>query len=81
MIVSRDLYNRKTTLRLVCPITKQEKGYPFEVPVSTKKVSGCILADQVRSLDLSARNAEIAGKASAEVMEDVVEKLLSLIEG
>jgi len=48
-------------LALLCPITSQIKGYPFEVPIPDGlPVSGVILSDQVKSLDWRARNTEKA---------------------
>ncbi|MHB1620417.1 MAG: hypothetical protein ACYCTY_10640 [Sulfuricella sp.] len=39
-----------------CPITNQIKGYPFEVLIrDNPKVTGAILADQVKHLDWQAR--------------------------
>jgi mRNA interferase MazF len=58
---------------LACPITTQVKGYPFEVPLpKSRKVSGVVLADQVKSLDWRARAAEPIEHAGSEVVKDVL---------
>jgi mRNA interferase MazF len=50
-------------LALFCPITSRVKGYPFEVPIPEGlAVTGVVLADQVKSLDWRARQAEFAGR-------------------
>lgn len=50
VVLSPMAYNSKTGLALFCPITNQEKNYPFEVPIPAGlPVSGVILADQVKS--------------------------------
>jgi mRNA interferase MazF len=64
---------------LCCPITTKAKGYPFEVEVKTKEVSGVVLSDQVKSLDWRARNAHSAGVVSAEVLAEVRCKFLTLV--
>jgi mRNA interferase MazF len=64
---------------LCCPITTKSKGYPFEVGVNTKEVSGVVLADQVKSLDWRARNAHSAGVVSVEVLAEVRVKLSVLV--
>ncbi|MFG1421914.1 endoribonuclease MazF [Roseixanthobacter liquoris] len=57
-VLSPARYNAKARLCLLCPITNQEKGYPFEVNVpGGHKTSGVVLSDQIKSLDWSARNA------------------------
>jgi mRNA interferase MazF len=58
LVLSPRAYNERAGLALVCPITNQAKGYPFEVAIPTgEKISGVVLADQVRSLDWIARRA------------------------
>ena len=79
VVISPKIYNGKTSLALMCPITSQEKGYPFEVVLKTKKVQGVVLVDQVRSLDWKALNAKYIAKASDSVMNAVREKLETLI--
>lgn len=74
-------YNERTGLCVACPVSSQIKGYPFEVRIPAgPPVSGAILADQMRALSWQARNAEYAGTAPAEVLEDVREKIAALIE-
>lgn len=63
----------------MCPITSVPKGYPFEVVVKDKKVSGVILSDHVRSLDWKARNVQFVAKAKPAVLTEVQTKLLLLI--
>ena len=58
LVLSPRSYSRKAGLALLCPITSQEKGYPFEVPLSeADEVHGVVLADQVKSLDWRERDA------------------------
>ncbi len=73
-------YNRKTDLLIACPITSQIKGYPFEVRLVGKKITGVILSDQVKSLDWKVRNAQLIERAGAETIAEVQEKLLLLIQ-
>lgn len=81
LVLSPDAYNAKAGLMLCCPITNQQKGYPFEVEVKgTGQVSGVVLADQVKSLDWVARNAEMKGRVTAEVLAEVVAKVRALVE-
>jgi len=47
LVLSPATYNTKSGLALVCPITNQRKGYPFEVVVPDGcGVTGVILADR-----------------------------------
>jgi len=80
IVVSPSSYNRKVGLALFCPITNQAKGYPFEVAIpKNAKVSGVVLSDQIKSLDWQARNIEFIGNLPKSVIEEVLNKLKTLI--
>ncbi len=81
IVVSPKNYNQKTSLALMCPITSVQKGYPFEVQVKDKKITGVILADHVRSLDWKARNVTFIARAKSKVIQETQSKLLLLIGG
>ncbi len=79
-VLSSDVYNRKASLFLACPVSSRIKGYPFEVPLPAGlPVSGVILADQIRSLDWRVRRAQFAARAPRDVIEEVVALILPLI--
>jgi len=81
LVLTPSEYNRRAGLAVVCPITNQVKGYPFEVEIPRKlPISGAILADHVKSLDWQARKARPAGKCPAETMGEVQGKLRALLD-
>jgi mRNA interferase MazF len=81
VVVSPRSYNGKVGLGLFCPITSQVKGYPFEVALPTGlPVAGVVLADQVKSLDWRARQAEFAARLPRGTSTEIVGKLAVLIE-
>jgi mRNA interferase MazF len=54
VVLSPSVYNRRSRLATVCPVTNQVKGYPFEVPLpKTLPIPGVVLADHLGSLDLA----------------------------
>ena len=82
LVVSPQAYNGRVGLALVCPVTAKVKGYPFEVALSgSGKVSGAVLADQLKSLDWSARQVQRIETAPPDVVEEVLAKVLTLLEG
>ena len=75
VVLSPARYNGKVGLALLCPVTNQVKGYPFEVLIPEGlAVSGAILADQVKSLDWRVREAELACKLPAETTQEVLQR-------
>lgn len=66
-----------TLLTLVC-MTTQIKGYPFEVKITGARTS-VVLADQIKSLDWSARGAIHKGEVTPMELAEVRAKIHALI--
>ncbi len=80
LVISPSLYNKTLGLALMCPITSQIKGYPFEVCLPKKfKISGVVLSDQVKSLDWKIRQAKFVARASKEVTSEAIAKIQVLL--
>jgi mRNA interferase MazF len=80
VVLSPATYNGKVGLAILCPITNQIKGYPFEVIIPTGfAISGAILSDHVKSLDWRARNASFICALPPATMTEVLQKLNTLI--
>jgi mRNA interferase MazF len=80
VVLSPREYNGKVGVAVLCPITSQVKGYPFEVMIPAGlPVHGVILADQVKSLDWAARDAELLCVLPAGTMREVLQKLGTLL--
>ncbi len=80
LVLSPKSYHAKTNLALVCPVTSQVKGYPFEVVIPRDlPIQGVILSDQVRNLDWRARQAEFACHLPDETVEKVLELVFVLL--
>lgn len=81
LILSPRVYNRPTGLALLCPITNKAKGYPYEVAIPVGQgVIGVVLADQVKNLDWRQRKAAFLGQMSESVLDEVLDKLLTLVD-
>jgi len=82
LVLSPAAYNGKVGLAVLCPITNQQKGYPFEVRIPAGvKVTGVILSDQVKSLDWRVRQAERIDALPDPTVAEVLAKLNTLLVG
>ena len=81
LVLSPGAYNLKVGLCIACPVTSEIKGYPFEVALRDGlPVHGVILADQVRSVDWKARNAEVIGQCPPSTVAEVLVRIRALLE-
>lgn len=80
LVLSPKAYNGKVGLAILCPITSQIKGYPFEVLIPEGlEVKGAVISDQVKSLDWQARRARFICKLPSGNFNEVIKKLSALI--
>jgi len=81
LVLSPESYNRKVGLALLCPLTNQIKGYPFEVSLPDGlTASGVVLSDQVKSMDWKARGASFLCRLPETVVRQVLNKVGTLLD-
>ena len=81
IVISNDFFNRVTNLSLVCPITNTARPFPLNIPLDERtKTTGNILCEQVKSLDLAARNASFLEKAPDAIVSDCIERICLSVE-
>ena len=73
LVVSNTLFNERTGLAIVCPITGSNRRFPFHIPIEDEsKVTGFVMVEQVKSIDFRARQASPIGTASHGMMDEVL---------
>ena len=81
LVLSPRSYNRKVGLVILCPLTSQIKGYPFEVRIPEGlKASGAVLSDQVKSMDWRARKASLLCSVPEATVREVLNKVGTLLD-
>ena len=85
LIVSPTSFNEKTKTPVIVPITSggnfaRMAGYAVSLSGSGTKTSGIIRCDQLRTLDLHARNARRLELLPASILEEVLAKISSLFD-
>lgn len=80
LVLSPARFNKVTGFAWLCPVTNQEKGYPFEVKVQGTKTTGVILTDQLKSLDWSARNLHKVDNVNAECLAEVKSLVATILD-
>ena len=80
LVLSRAFFNKVSGVAIVAPITSKQKGYPFEVPLHSKKVDGVALIDQIKAVDYAARNLKRISSVNGEVLQEAKGKFSALVE-
>lgn len=63
LVVSNDDFNQHCSLSLVAPITSRDNGFPMHIAIPDGlNAGGFVCCEQVRAVDLDAREALVIGK-------------------
>jgi mRNA interferase MazF len=75
VVLSPRSYNERSNLVVVVPVTRQIKGYPFEVVLPDGlPVAGAVLSDQVKSVDWRARDARLICTLPERVVNSILQR-------
>jgi mRNA interferase MazF len=73
LVISNDLFNQRTGLAIVCPITNTRRDLPFHVALPAGgPVTGFVMVEQVKAIDFRARRARFLAQASAPLLNEAL---------
>ena len=81
VVLSNNVFNEKTNLTIVCPITNTNNDFPLHVPLDKRtKTTGVILCEHIKALDLNKRKYQIIETIPSDILENVIDIVYSEIE-
>ncbi len=75
LVISSTDFNKRCALTALAPITSTDNRYPLHVYLEDDEadIRGYVVVEGLRTLDLNCRRCRVAGSASKEVMDRVLE--------
>lgn len=81
LVISNNIYNKKTTFRVVYPISNTKRDFELYIPLDERtKTQGKILADQLRTIDINARQYSYIEKLPDDILDTVLEIATATVE-
>ncbi len=81
VVISNAVYNKKTNLTIVCPITNTLKPFPLHIPLDARtSTTGVILCEHIKALDLSSREYKVVEKLPIDILHEVLDTVYAQIE-
>jgi len=75
-VVSKGLFNRRTGMAIVCPVTNTDRGFPFHIPIpEASRLTGFIMVEQVKSVDFHSRRAKRIERCDDKLLSEVLSVL------
>lgn len=80
IVASNIDFNSVTCFCFVCPITRTDRKNPLHVRLDERtKTTGVILCDQMRSLDVTAREASFIEKAPDDIVVEMTDIIVQCL--
>ncbi len=79
LVVSKDFFNRSGQV-IACPIRQKAAPDPLHIPVKTDDLSGVVLCEQLKLLDLSARGYKKISELRLESVMDITDAIQGIFD-
>ena len=80
LVVSNVSHTRVSKVTIICPITNTDRGNPAHVQLNGFTTTGFVMCDQVRAVDLRAREFEIIETVDNETLWEVCDIVQGAVE-
>lgn len=78
IVLSLDVFNKNTNMILCCPISSNTKEFPTHYQlIDSKKITGCVFIEHLRSFDFQERNVKFIEKCSNRDFDNIMNILNS----
>ena len=78
LIISNEVFHKKTNLAIVCPVSTTSNKFPLHVPLDERTTTtGSILCQHIRTLDIISRGYVFV----EHLPQDILEEVLDIIYG
>lgn len=73
LVISNDVFNEKTHMAMVLPITSNEKYFPTHYTLEhPKEIHGAVLCEHIKSIDYKSRKVKFVEKINKEDLENII---------
>ena len=81
VVISNSVFNSKTNLVIVCPITNTKRPFALHIPLDNRtETAGVILCEHVTSLDIGARGHKFIEKLPKDLLNEAIDTVKAEID-
>ena len=78
VVISNDIFNAKTNMAIVCPITNTKRIFPLHIPLDNRTITtGYVLCEHIKSLDLSDRECKVIEQLPEDLLDKIIVTVFS----
>jgi mRNA interferase MazF len=71
LVVNNAVHSRASNMTIICPITNTDRNSPLHVRLKGLATTGFVMCDQIRAIDLRARDYKIIENVGGETLWEV----------
>ena len=80
IVISNASHSRASNMRIVCPITNTDRKNPLHVKLNNLITTGFAMCDQIRSIDLRARDFKFVESVDEETLWEICDIVRGSVE-
>ena len=81
LVVSNVHFHARTNLALVCPITNKNSKFPMHIKLDSRStITGEIMCEQAKCLDIKARNASFIESVPEDILDNAIDLICAIVE-
>ena len=81
LVVSNIQFHKRTNLAFVCPITNSISKFPMHIKLDNRtSITGEIMCEQAKCLDIKARNASFIESVPEDILEKAIDIVCAIVE-
>ena len=78
VVISNDLFNAKTSMTIVCPITNTNRDFPLHIPLDDRtETTGVVMCEHVKSLDINTRKYKVIETIPDDLLDMIISTVFS----
>jgi len=78
VVINNDIFNIKTNMAIVCPITNTNRSFPLHIPLDNRiTTTGYVLCEHIKSLDLSERECKVIEQLPDDLLDKIITTVFS----
>ena len=78
VVISNNIFNSKTSMAIVCPITNTKREFPLHIPLDNRtETTGYVLCEHIKSLDLNSRKSKVIERIPDDILNIIIATVFS----
>jgi mRNA interferase MazF len=80
LVINNNSFSQASNMTVICPITRTDRNNPLHVQLNGTSTKGFIMCDQIKAIDLKARNYKMIETVDDDTLWNVTDIICGFVE-